>query len=451
MGKLVKTQTAVTDVVVRDAAAMGINTDPGSYAKLGWIIVLVGVCGSFLWASLAPLDRGVPVPGTVVVATNRKAVQHQIGGTVTEILVKDGDNVKEGQVLLRLNDIRAKSEAEISRTQYYSARASEARLTAEREGKKTIVFPKELEEAKSDPRVAANMSLQSQLLFSRQFALQNELAAVEENIAGQKSQMRGTEESRENKKLQKKITQEQLESMRDLAKDGYVARSRLLDLERTMAQLNGSIAEDTGNIGRIKRQIAELELRRTQRQQEYQREVRTQLAEVQKEANALNERLTSQDFDQAGNDVKAPVAGTVVGMAIFTKGAVVASGFKMMDIVPAGDELEVEGSIPVHLIDKIHAGLKVDLIFSALNQNTTPHIPGIVTNVSPDRLSDERTGQPYYKMKAKISPEGIKLLSHHKVISGMPVDMFVKTGERTMMSYLLKPLLDRAATALTEE
>ena len=451
MGKLVKTQTAVTDVVVRDAAAMGINTDPGSYAKLGWIIVVVGVFGSLLWASFAPLDRGVPISGTVVVATNRKAVQHQIGGTVTEILVKEGDKVKEGQVLVRLNDIRAKSEAEISRTQYFSARASEARLTAEREGKKTIAFPKELEEAKADPRVAANMSLQSQLLFSRQFALQNEMAAVEENIAGQKSQMHGTEESRENKKLQKKITQEQLESMRDLAKDGYVARSRLLDLERTMAQLNGSIAEDTGNIGRIKRQIAELELRRTQRQQEYQREVRTQLSDVQKEANALNERLTSQDFDQAGNDVKAPVAGTVVGMAIFTKGAVVSSGFKMMDIVPAGDDLEVEGSIPVHLIDKIHAGLKVDLIFSAFNQNTTPHIPGIVINVSPDRLLDERTGQPYYKMKAKISPEGIKMLAQHKVISGMPVEMFVKTGERTMMSYLLKPLLDRARTALTEE
>ncbi len=451
MGKLLKTQSAASDVAVRDAAALGINTDPGSYAKLGWVIVLIGVLGSLLWASVAPLDQGVPVSGTVVVASNRKAVQHQTGGTVTEILVKDGDKVKEGQVLLRLNDIRARSEAEISRTQYYSARASEARLTAERDGKKTITFPKELEDAKGDPRVAANMGLQSQLLFSRQFALQNEMAAIEEGIAGQKVQMRGLEESRENKKQQKKFTQEQLESMRELAKDGYVARNRLLDLERAMAQLNGSIAEDTGNIGRIKRQIAELELRRSQRQQEYQREVRTQLADVQKEANALSERLTSQDFEHAGNDVKAPVAGTVVGMTVFTKGAVVASGFKMMDIVPDGDELEVEGSIPVHLIDKIHAGLKVELAFSAFNQNTTPQIPGIVTNVSPDRLVEERTGQPYYKMKAKISPEGIKMLAKHKVISGMPVDMFVKTGERTMMSYLLKPLLDRARTALTEE
>ena len=451
MGKLLKTQNAVTDVVVRDAASMGVNTDPASYSRLGWIIVLVGVVGSLVWAMWAPLDKGVPITGTVVVATNRKAVQHQSGGTVSEIMVKEGDHVKEGQVLLRLNDLRTKSEAEISRTQFYNARATQARLIAERDGKKAIEFPKELEDARSDPRVASNMSLQRQLFFSRQTALQNEMAAVDENVAGQKIQARGIEESRENKQLQKKITLEQVDSMRDLVREGYVARSRLLDLERTMAQLNGAIAEDTGNIGRIKRQISELELRRTQRQQEYQREVRTQLADVQKEADSLSERLTSQDFDQAGNDVKAPVTGTVVGLAVFTKGAVVSSGFKMMDIVPAGDELEVEGIIPVHLIDKIHAGLKVEFIFSAFNTNTTPHIPGIVTNVSPDRLLDERNGQPYYKMKAKVTPEGLKLLAKNKVISGMPVDMFVKTGERTMMNYLLKPVLDRARTALTEE
>lgn len=451
MGKLLKSTNAVSDVVVRDAAELELNTDPGRYSRLGWIIVLVGVLGSVVWALMAPLDKGVPISGTVVVATNRKAVQHQMGGTIAEILVKEGDSVKEGQVLLRLNDMRTRSDAGISRTQYFSALATEARLTAEREGRKTIVFPKDFDGAKADPRVAADISLQNQLIFSRQLAQQNEMAAIEENIAGQKVALRGVEESRENKKLQRRLTKEQVDSMRELVADGYVARNRLLDLERTQAQIDGAIAEDTGNIGRTKRQIAEMELRRSQRQQEYQREVRTQLSEVQKEVNALRERLASQDFDQAGNEVKSPATGTVVGMTVFTKGAVVAGGFKMMDIVPVGDELEVEGSIPVHLIDKIHAGLPLELIFSAFNQNSTPHIPGIVTNVSPDRLTDERTGQPYYKMKAKVTPAGLKLLAHNKVISGMPVDMFVKTGERTMMNYLLKPLLDRAKTAMTEE
>jgi protease secretion system membrane fusion protein len=451
MGKLLKSKNAVSEVVVRDAAELELNTDPGRYARMGWIIVLLGVVGFVVWAMMAPLDKGVPVSGTVVVATNRKAVQHQMGGTIAEILVKEGDLVKEGQVLLRLNDMRTRSDAGISRTQYFSALATEARLTAEREGRKTIVFPKSLDEAKTDPRVVADISLQNQLIFSRQLALQNEMAAIEENIAGQKVALRGVEESRENKKLQRRLTKEQVDSMRELAADGYVARNRLLDLERTQAQIDGAIAEDSGNIGRTKRQIAEMELRRSQRQQEYQREVRTQLSEVQKEVNALRERLASQDFDQAGNDVKSPATGTVVGMAVFTKGAVVAGGFKMMDIVPAGDELEVEGSIPVHLIDKIHNGLPVDFIFSAFNQNSTPHIPGIVINVSPDRLTDERSGQPYYKMKARVTPAGLKLLAHNKVISGMPVEMFVKTGERTMMNYLLKPIFDRAKTSMTEE
>jgi protease secretion system membrane fusion protein len=141
----------------------------------------------------------------------------------------------------------------------------------------------------------------------------------------------------------------------------------------------------------------------------------------------------------------------VVGLMVFTQGGVVQPGAKMMEIVPGNDELVIEGQIPVHLIDKVATGLKVDLTFTAFNQNTTPHIPGFVANVSPDRLLDERTGEPYYKMKVKVTPEGKKLLSHHKVQSGMPVDMFVKTGDRTFANYLLKPLMDRTRTALREE
>jgi membrane fusion protein, protease secretion system len=141
----------------------------------------------------------------------------------------------------------------------------------------------------------------------------------------------------------------------------------------------------------------------------------------------------------------------VVGMTVFTKGGVVGAGAVLMEIVPRADELVIEGQIPVHLIDKVHAGLAVDLTFPAFNLNVTPNIPGIVVNVSPDRFTDERNGAPFYKMKAKVTKEGVKLLAKNNVISGMPVDMFIKTGERTMMNYLLKPLLDRVHTSLTEE
>jgi membrane fusion protein, protease secretion system len=443
-------QTA-SDVVAHEVVQLEVQTDATIYSRMGWLIVLAGVGGFFLWAAVAPLDKGVPVGGTVTVATNRKAVQYQSGGTVEDILVKEGDVVKAGQVLVRMNDVQAKANAEMTRAQYFTDRAVEARLIAERDDKKAIAFSPELEKAGNDPRVAANVSLQSQLFTSRQASIKNELAAINENIAGLKEQMRGLEESRDMQKSQQNILKEQLEDLRDLAKEGYIARNRVLDIERTLAQVSGSISENVGNIGRAQRQIAELTLRRVQREQEYQKEVRSQLSDVQKEAEALESRLKGLDYDLANVAVKAPVDGTVVGLNVFTRGGVVPAGFRMMDIVPSDEPLIIEGQIPVNLIDKVHSGLNVELVFVAFNSNKTPHIPGIVTQVSADRLIEEKSGQPYYKLQAKVAPEGMKTVSALEVRPGMPVEIFVRTGERTLMSYLLKPIFDRAKTALTEE
>ncbi|MCJ7798681.1 MAG: HlyD family secretion protein, partial [Polaromonas sp.] len=195
----------------------------------------------------------------------------------------------------------------------------------------------------------------------------------------------------------------------------------------------------------------EFRLRRLQRQQEYQKEVRTQLSETQKEADGLANRLTGLDYDLGNVLVKSPVDGTVVAMNVFTHGGVIAPGFRMMDIVPSDDPLIVDGQLPVHLIDKVHPDLRVELIFSAFNQNQTPHVPGIVTQVSADRLVDEKSGQPYYTVKAKVAPEGMALISNLQIRPGMPVELFVKTGERTMMNYLVKPVLDHLKMAMTEE
>ncbi|MGH8807295.1 MAG: HlyD family type I secretion periplasmic adaptor subunit [Noviherbaspirillum sp.] len=448
--KLLKSKDA-TEVVAHDVAAVEVDTDASRHARLGWLIVLLGVGGFLLWAMFAPLDKGVPVSGTVTVSSNRKAIQHQTGGTIEDILVQEGDVVKAGQPLLRMNDVQAKSAAEMTRVQYFTARAAEARLIAERDGKKSISFPPELEGAKNDPRVGNNIGLQAQLFASRQASLQSELAALDETVAGLKLQVGGLQESLESQKQQQQFLKEQLEGMRDLAKEGYVARNRLLDLERTYAQVNGGMSENIGNIGRAQRQIAELNLRRIQRQQDYQKEVRAQLSDVQKEAEALANRLVSQDFDLANVLVKAPVDGTVVAMNVFTRGGVIPGGFRMMDLVPADDPLIVDGQVPTHLIDKVHKDLEVELIFAAFNQNKTPHVAGKVTQVSADRLIDEKTGMPYYKMQAMVTAEGKKQLQDLQVRPGMPVEVFIKTGERTMMSYLLKPIFDRVNMALTEE
>ena len=451
MKSLFGTQPAATDVQSRDVAIAEVSTDMAPHTRLGWWIVIAGLGGFVLWASLAPLDKGVPLSGTVTVATNKKAVQHLTGGTIEAILVKEGDRVKAGDVLVRMNAVQSRANAESSRVQYFAARSAEARLIAERDGQRHIVFPPELEGVKADPRVAVNIRLQQQLFSSRQSAIQSELSALDENMAGLVLQNQGLEESRDGKKVQLQFLKEQLDGMRDLAKEGYVPRNRLLELERTYAQLVTAISEDATNIGRGQRQISEFKLKRLQRQQEYQKEVRTQLSDIQKEAEALANRLNGLDYDLGNVMVKAPVDGTVVAMNVFTHGGVVAPGFRLMDIVPSEDALVIDGQLPVHLVDKVHPNLPVELIFSAFNQNQTPHIPGIVTQISADRLVDEKTGQPYYNLKAKVAPEGMKMLANLQVRPGMPVDLFVKTGERTMMNYLFKPLIDKFKMSMTEE
>jgi protease secretion system membrane fusion protein len=449
--KLLKKDAA--DVITHDVTPLEVKTDARAFARIGWLVVVLGFGGFMLWALLAPLDKGVPLSGTVASESNRQAVQHLSGGTVQELLVRDGDVVKKGQVLVRMNPIVAQSAVQATEAQYLSALASVSRLLAERDGARTIKWPADLESRRSEPRISELMSSQEQLLMSRQGALQNELSGVDASIEGLKMQITGLQESRDSKKEQVGFLKEQLGGMRDLAKEGYVARNRLLDLERTYAQLGGAISEDIGNIGRSQRQVVELTMRRSQRMQEYQKEVRTQLNEQQREAEGQHARLMAQRFELTNVAVRSPADGTVVGLAVFTNGGVVPSGFKMMDIVPSNAPLIIDGRLPTNLVDKVHAGLPVELIFSAFNTNKTPHIDGELTHISADSAVDEKTGIPYYKVHVKVAPAGEKkILAHNMDIrSGMPVELFVKTGERTMMSYLFKPIMDRAHTALSEE
>lgn len=451
--EIIKKQEPVSEVVSREVAPLEVNTDAGSYARLGWGIVLAGVLGFIVWASFAPLDKGSPLQGTVMKEGNRKAVQHLQGGIVQDILVKDGDHVKTGQVLVRMNSVQAQSALDVTLAQYISSRATEARLQAELAGKHTVALPASLAAYKDEAQTRDVMALQNQLIISRQMSLENELRAYDESIAGLNSQLKGLTESRESKKVQLALIKEQLDNLRDLVKDGYVARNRYLDMQRGYEQLAGGIAEDTGNIGRAQRQINETQARKAQRLSDAQKEQRSLLADVGKEAEALYGRIAGQKFDVTSVEVKAPVDGVVVGSNLFTKGGVVGSGAKMMEIVPENDALVVEGQLAVNLVDRVHVGLPVEMNFSAFNTNRTPHIPGVVVQVAADRSIDEHSGAPYYKVRAKVSPEGMKLIAAKKldIIPGMPVDMFVKTGERTMMSYLLKPLFDRAKSSMTEE
>ena len=418
--------------------------------RWGWLLVIAGFGGFMAWAATAPLDAGVSSPGTVVVAGNRKAVQPLVGGKIVELAVRDGDTVKAGQVLVRFDGTQARSQYDVARGQWFSTTAVEARLVAERSGRPQIRFPDELMQEKADPRAANAMALQSELMATRRLSLDSDLNVLRETIRGLEAQVQGIEESSRARGEQARLLNEEIERQRDLVADGFLARNRLSEQERALAAVSGVTAEATGNLGRTKQQIAELRARMVAREQEFRKEVESQLTEVQRDAAAQASRLQALQYELVNREIKAPADGIVVGLSVHTIGGVVPAGAAMMEVVPGDQPLTIEAQVAPHMIDKVRPGLDVDILFPAFNQATTPRIPGRVLTVSADVLVEPKQGGTYFKAIIQVTPEGMKQLRHHQIRAGMPAEVFVRTGERTMLNYLLKPLVDRLNRALTE-
>ncbi len=427
-----------------------IDMDDARPRRWGWLLVAAGFGGFFAWAATAPLDAGVSSPGTIVVSGNRKAVQPLVGGKIVELAVRDGDVVKSGQLLVRLDSTQARSQLDVARGQWFTASAVEARLVAERAGRAQIQFPDELKRETADPRAVGAMALQGELFLTRRRSLDSDLNVLRENLRGLEAQLQGIEESSRARREQMRLLSEEIERQRDLVKDGYLARNRLSEQERALAAVTGAIAEDTGNLGRARQQIAELRARMLAREQEFRKDVESQLTDVQRDSAALASRLQALQFELASTEIRSPADGIVVGLAVHTVGGVAPAGSSMMEIVPADEPLRIDAQVAPHLIDKVRPGLEVDILFPAFNQATTPHIPGRVTQVSADVLVEPKQGIAYFKATVEVTPEGMKQLRRHEIRAGMPAEVFVRTGERTMLNYLLKPLADRLNRALTE-
>lgn len=439
------------DSVIADGKPRRLDINYRKVSLLGWAIVLLGVGGFLVWAAVAPLDQGVPVSGQVVVTGNRKVVQNLSAGKVEAILVKDGDEVKSGDVLVRLDATSARSQYEVAQSQWLSVKAAEARFLADSQGKAQIDFAQALRDEAKDSRVSNAMAVQSQLLRARRAGLAADMEVMKSTIAGLESSIAGHEESRRAKEEQVRLLREELKGLRELAGDGYLPRNRLSEQERLLAQLNGAIAEDTANAGRARQNIVEVNMRMLARQQEYRKEIETGLSEVQKEATSLDSRLKGLTFDLANTEVKAPTAGVVVGLNIHTVGGILPAGFTLMEVVPRNEPLKVDVQIPTHLIDQVRVDLPVQILFPALNQVTTPEIPGKVIQIAADATSDPQGKvPPYYRGQVVVTPQGMAQLKTHEIKAGMLAEVFIKSGERTLLNYLFKPLADRLRPALTE-
>ena len=358
-----------------------------------------------VWASFAPIDAGVSAPGTVMVSGYRKTLQHPTGGIVQDILVKEGDVVKEGDMLIRINPLKAEAELSSAQLQYINTLVTEARLKAERKGENKIAWPPELDSWGNEPRVEEAKALQQKLFETRR----NEIVAV---INGRRQQVA--------------TLQEEARNNATLAQEGYVSRAQANQVLRTKVD-------------------AELSL--NSMQATYYKDIDTQLAEIQKTRDAIRDRFQAVAFDRDLTSIKAPVSGTVVGLKVNTKGGTIAGGTVLAEIVPSEVALVVDAQVPPTVIDKVKVGQTVDMRFTTFNQNVTPVIPGIVKLVGADKMPDPggNKSQDFYLAQVEATPEGLKQLGDLRIQPGMPVDIIFKTGERTFLGYLFKPLSDSFA------
>lgn len=452
---LVKTLQAklpVTDASVdeSDSTALEAAARSSRGARLGLWALALGLGGFLLWAGFAPLDEGVPSPGVVAIDTKRKAVQHLTGGIVKEVLVREGDRVKEGQVLVRLDPAVIRANYEAERQRYLGLRVMESRLRAEQAGQSKVTFHPDVVAAGSDPQIRQSMMNQEQLFTARRAGLSADLQGVEESIQGQEALIVAYEGMLINRRNQLSLLTEELTNTRGLVKEGYAPRNRQLELERMSAEANSGIMELQGNTIRAKRAIGELRQRMVSRQQEYRKEVETQLNDISREATGEEQKFRAITEDLGRIDIKAPVAGQVVGLAFQSVGGVVGPGQKLMDIVPVDEALLVEAHVAPHLVDKIHAGLPVDVRFSSFANSPQLVVEGKVVSISGDQLA-EQNGQPYFLARVVVTAEGYKKLGKRTLTPGMPVELVFITGERTMLTYLLHPLTKRLAASMKEE
>ena len=428
------------------------SADTGAVARTGLWVLALGFGGFLLWAGLAPLDEGVPTQGMVTLDTKRKTVQHLSGGIVKEVLVHEGQQVKEGDPLLRLDSAVAKANYEAVRQRYLGLRAMQSRLFAEQAGQGAIAFHPDVKSAMNDPLIKQQISTQEQLIQARRAALAADLQGIEENIQGLKEQLGSYQNILVQRRNQLSLLNEELNNVRGMVKEGYAPRNRQLELERMVAESNASIADLTGSSLRVTRQVAELTQRATGRKQEYRKEIESQLADVTREVQSDAEKFVAVTADLDRMEIKAPAAGQVVGLSVQTVGALLAPGQKLLDVVPDNQSLLLEAHIPPHLIDKIQTGLPTDIRFNTFAHSPQLVVQGKVLSVSGDLLADPANPQfSYFLARVQVTPDGMKTLGTRQMQPGMPAEIVIKTGERSMLTYLLHPLTKRMAASLKEE
>jgi HlyD family secretion protein len=411
-------------------------------------ILVVGVGG---WGATAVISGAVVASGSLVVDTNVKKVQHPTGGIVGELRVRDGDRVHAGDIVVRLDETVTRANLAIVSKGLDELRARKARLESERDGWDTIVFPAQLVAGASDPDLAAAMDSERKLFNLRKTARKGQKAQLQERITQLGEEITGLTAQQNSKAKEITLVERELAGVRDLWNKNLVQLNRLTALEREATRLDGERGQLTAAAAQAKGKVAETALQILQIDQDLASEVAKELRDVDGKIGEFVERKITAEDQLKRIDIRAPQDGSVFQLAVHTVGGVITAGDPIMLIVPEADNLSVEVKVNPQDIDQLQLNQKAILRFSAFNARTTPEIEGIVTRISADTSTDQRTGQTYYTLRISMPAEQIERLGNVKLLPGMPVEAFVQTGERTMLSYLMKPLHDQVMRAFREK
>ncbi len=415
----------------------------------GLTILLIFLVGATAWASSAKLASAIIAVGQLKVDSNRKQIQHLDGGIVNQILVSDGQSVKKGDTLVILDPVQAKSSLGIVAGALFTAELKRSRLQAERDNTEQPDFTRFLHREHEDKNSVIDAQ---QSLFSIRRSVQvSQQEILHQQIENLKSQISGFESQQASTQTQIEISMDELVNLRNLKARGLVGNERLLELERNLAQLEGRAGELVSSIASAKASIDEKRLELIRVKRSFHEQVLAELQDVESEIIDLQERANAATHHLQQMVVKAPVDGLIVGLNVHTEGGVVVPGQLLMEIVPDNDALIVEGQVLPTDVDDLLVGQSARVKLSGLQQRTTPELIGKLQYVSADSMLDERSGMTYFIIRVSIAAEELAKLPSEGLIPGMPAEVFVQTGERTALEYLLQPLSDTIDRAWREK
>jgi len=403
-------------------------------------VVLLGLALIGTWLALAPLSGAVIAPGFVKVDMNRKVVQHQEGGIVKQLLVRDGEHVRQGQVLVVIDDVRLDATLDLLRTQHDGERAKVARLEAERAILPAVAFPPELAARRGEPKVAELLQRESALFRARREALDSQIAVLRKQIRQTEDEAKALDGQIAAEARALKSQKEELAVNQQLLQQGFVQKTRLMSLERAVAEYEARWEEHRAELAKTRQRASELELRVLAQRNTYVQSATDELKEASTRLFDLEERLRPSKDASDRQRITSPIAGEVVGMRVFSPGSVIGPREVLMEIVPEDKTLIVEARIRPEDINHVRAGSVAEVRLTAYQTRTTPLVAGKVQYVSADRMVDTQSGAPYYVVHVDVGADALVDAGNLRMQAGMPAEVYIRTDSRTAFDYILAPV-----------